>query len=159
MNATNIRIHVAEVAQAGLIAAMAVALTDEIMQRTGFKHFLVGLQDTTQLCAGLIASGAYTAFVAREGSELIGFAGLCESNALYAGGTFGIIQEFYVAPHARSSGVGAALLDAAFAHGRAKAWKRVELCTPPLPEFDRSLAFYERNGFEITGGRKMKCLL
>ena len=71
----------------------------------------------------------------------------------------GIIQEFYVVPTARSAGVGGALLQAARAHARSKGWKRLELCTPPLPDFQRTLAFYERNGFEVTGGRKMKALL
>lgn len=32
----------------------------------------------------------------------------------------------------------------------------LELCTPHVLEFDRTVAFYESNGFEITGGYKMK---
>jgi hypothetical protein len=35
----------------------------------------------------------------------------------------------------------------------------MEMCTPPLPEFDRTLEYYRRSGFEVTGGRKMKRLL
>jgi hypothetical protein len=35
----------------------------------------------------------------------------------------------------------------------------LEVTTPPLPQFDIALAFYERESFEITGGRKLKVLL
>jgi len=38
------------------------------------------------------------------------FATLCESHALYAGGSFGIIQEFYVEPQFRSAGLGRSCL-------------------------------------------------
>lgn len=31
--------------------------------------------------------------------------------------------------------------------------------TPPLPHFDKTLAFYEREGFAVTGGRKLKATL
>jgi GNAT superfamily N-acetyltransferase len=35
-------------------------------------------------------------------------------------------------------------------------WKRIEVTTPPLPEFERTLNFYQKNGFEISGGKKLK---
>jgi GNAT superfamily N-acetyltransferase len=152
-------VYVATQAEAALVAEMAVALTSEIIERTGIKHFNVNLRDTAALCERLIVSGSYIALVAAEQSRPLGFTGLCESQALYAEGTFGIIQEFYVVPGSRSAGIGAALLKAAFAQARSRRWTRLELCTPPLPEFQQSLAFYERNGFEITGGRKMKFIV
>jgi hypothetical protein len=31
--------------------------------------------------------------------------------------------------------------------------------TPPLPVFDRTLRFYQSNGFEVAGGRKLKSAL
>lgn len=40
-----------------------------------------------------------------------------------------------------------------------KGWKRLEVTTPPLPQFDATLSFYEREGFEISGGRKLKTVL
>jgi hypothetical protein len=43
--------------------------------------------------------------------------------------------------------------------GKARGWKRLEVTTPPLPQFEKTLAFYEREGFAITGGRKLKVLL
>lgn len=152
-------IHLAKPTDAALVAEMATALTSEIIERTGVQHFNVNLPETTKLCARLIDSQRYVALVATEASNPIGFVGLCESHALYTEGTFGIVQEFYTVPAVRASGVGALLLEAAFGHARSKGWRRLELCTPPLPEFQRSLAFYERHGFEVTGGRKMKYIL
>jgi GNAT superfamily N-acetyltransferase len=153
-----IEIRPAAVADAKLVAGMAVALTGEIMAATGTRHFNLEPSRTGALCERLLRAGAYVALIARDGATPVGFAGLCESHALYTEGTFGIIQEFYVVPERRSAGIGTALLEAARAYARSKGWKRLELCTPPLPAFQRSLAFYERNGFEVTGGRKMKSL-
>ena len=91
-----------------------------------------------------------------ESKKNIGFLSLCESYSLYADGSFAIIQEFFVQPTYRSRGVGAKLLKAAKQYGEEKGWKCLEVTTPPLPGFERTLSFYEQNGFQITGGRKMK---
>ena len=48
------------------------------------------------------------------------------------------------------------LLDAVRAHGREAGWSRLEVTTPPLPAFERTLAFYEREGFAVAGGRKLR---
>lgn len=144
---------------AAAVAAMVKALTDEIIERTRARHFNVDLPQTTARCRDFMETGKYAVYLAvGEAGRNVGFAALCESHALYAGGTFGIVQEFYVVPDLRSMGVGRQLLDAAAAHAQNSGWKRLELCTPPLPEFDRTLDFYEKNGFEVTGGRKMKRL-
>lgn len=146
-------------ADAGIVAAAVKALTDEIIERTRAQHFNVDLPQTEARCRDFLETGSYAVYVAERDGACIGFAALCESHALYAEGTFGIVQEFYVAPDFRSAGVGQQLVEAAVAHGRRMDWTRLELCTPPLPEFDRALQFYERNGFEVTGGRKMKRIL
>lgn len=43
--------------------------------------------------------------------------------------------------------------------GAARGRKRLEVTTPPLPQFQSALEFYEREGFAVTGGRKLKVLL
>jgi hypothetical protein len=50
-------------------------------------------------------------------------------------------------------------MQAAKEYGRGKGWKRLEVTTPPLPEFDRTFHFYETHGFDVAGGKKMKVLL
>jgi GNAT superfamily N-acetyltransferase len=138
------------------IAAMACALTEEITAVAGDRQFDLDPAATAALCRDLLADGRYLVLLARLGGEALGFAGLSEGRSLYAGGAIGTIQELYVAPAHRSGGVGAALLDAAADLARERHWRRLEVCTPPLPAFARSLAFYERHGFAVTGGRKLK---
>lgn len=146
-------------ADAPQVAELATALTREIIKVTGVAHFHVDQAQSTRLAEQLLAAGKYVALLAWQEGRPIGLAGCCESHALYAEGSFGVVQEFYVVPELRSAGVGAILLQAVSAYGETRGWQRLELCTPPLPDFARSLAFYERNGFAVTGGRKMKLLL
>jgi GNAT superfamily N-acetyltransferase len=99
----------------------------------------------------------YFVFVAQDThAGPIGFVTLSESHALYAAGTFGIIQEFYVRPEFRSQNVGLRLMEQATHFGKSRCWTRLEVTTPPIPQFQKTLAFYEREGFAITGGRKLR---
>jgi len=58
-------------------------------------------------------------------------------------------------PQYRSQDIGKRLIKEIVGPARNKTWKRVELCMPPEPEFDRTVAFYQSNGFKISGGYKM----
>ncbi|MEJ2694070.1 MAG: GNAT family N-acetyltransferase [Candidatus Thiodiazotropha sp.] len=141
------------------VAQLAVCLTNEIIERTGFKHFDVDIPLAIELCEKFIRQGHYHVVAAFDDDRIVGFGALCESHSLYAEGTFGIIQEFYVLPEYRSRNIGATLLREIVTFAKNKNWRRLELCTPPVPEFKRTVAFYQANGFEITGGYKMKCRL
>ena len=79
-----------------------------------------------------------------------------ESYALYAEGAYGTIPELYVKPEYRSLNIGKLLLEKVKEFSMSKNWKRLEVTTPPLPEFNRTLSFYENNNFKIAGGRKLK---
>ncbi|MBT0962815.1 GNAT family N-acetyltransferase [Denitromonas iodatirespirans] len=138
------------------VARLAVCLTNEIIERTGVKHFDVDLPLAMALCDEFVRQGQYSVIAAFDGATIVGFGALCECRSLYAEGSFGTIQEFYVLPDYRSRNIGKALLGEIIAFAKRKGWKRLELCTPPVPEFDRTVAFYQANGFEITGGYKMK---
>lgn len=145
-------------ADAPEVGRLVKALTDEIIEFVGQEHFDVDVQASATLSREWIERGAYSAYIALDDAsgQVIGIATLCESRSLYAQGVFGVIQEFYVAPQWRSREVGARLVEACVAHGRAAGWMRLELTTPPLPEFARTVGFYKDNGFDATGGRKMK---
>ncbi|MBL1319698.1 MAG: GNAT family N-acetyltransferase [Methylophaga sp.] len=138
------------------IAKLAVCLTNEIIERTGIKHFDVDVPLALSLCQTYVSNGLYNVIAAFDENKIIGFGALCESHSLYAEGSFGIIQEFYVMPNYRSQDIGRELINEIVNFAKNKQWKRLELCTPPLPEFDRTVKFYQANGFEITGGYKMK---
>ena len=107
---TPMKISLVDKSKAEEVAKLAVCLTNEIIARTGVKHFNVDTPLAIKLCQDFMAQGHYHVIAARDGDTIIGFGALCESRSLYAEGTFGIIQEFYVLPDYRSQGVGKALL-------------------------------------------------
>jgi len=138
------------------IAKLAVCLTNEIIERTGVKHFDVDVSLAIKLSEDYVSKGLYHVMAAFDENTIIGFGAICESHSLYAEGSFGIIQELYVLPEYRSKEVGKFLIQEIVRFAKEQKWKRLELCTPPVPEFDRTVDFYKSNGFEITGGYKMK---
>lgn len=141
------------------IAPLVGELLAEIMQAIGVQAFNFDLAQTTARLQDFLARGQYVVFVVQDGAQPVGFIALTESHALYAEGAFGTIPELYVRPGYRSTGVGRRLLDQAKAFGQSRGWTRLEVTTPPLPQFDPTLAFYEREAFAITGGRKLKVVL
>jgi len=151
-------IRAAAAADAHMLSVLTGELLNEIMERIGVQAFRFERAETEARAKALIGRGVYFVFVATEtaGGEAVGFVSLYESYALYAEGAYGTIPELYVRPAYRSQGVGEALLAAARAFAAQRRWKRLEVTTPPLPQFDRTLAFYEANGFAISGGRKLK---
>ena len=156
----DIRTHRADQGDVGDVAVMVGELLREIMQATATASFNFSLAQTTAHLAEFIRRGQYVVFVARGADATpVGFITLCESHALYAEGVFGIVPEFYVRPPFRCQDIGRCLLDEAKAYGRARGWRRLEVTTPPLPQFERTLAFYQREGFAVTGGRKLKVAL
>lgn len=144
------------------IAQLIVALTDEIMQRIGdttHQSFSTDVEKATKLLKALMESENYIVFAAIEDNQLIGFASTCESYAIYANGKFGIIQEFYVLPNFRSQKVGEKILEAVTKYAETVEWQRIELSTPPLPAFEKTVGFYQKNNFARTGGYKMKRMI
>jgi GNAT superfamily N-acetyltransferase len=100
-------------------------------------------------CARLLTSDHYTAFLASDAQGVpVGLLTLNEAEALYVAGCLGWIQELYVTPQARSSGVGQQLIAAAQAYGRQRGWKRLEVNTPDAAAWPRTVAFYRRAGFQ-----------
>ena len=152
-----ILVEQASAGDAEAIAALIGDLLEKIMNAVGAKIFFFDAAQSALQLRRWLDLGRYAALVAREpGGRIVGVVTLSENCSLYAGGFFGIIPEFYVTPERRSLGVGAKLAAAARAYARSRGWRRLEVTTPPLPQFQRTLAFYERQGFSITGGRKCK---
>jgi GNAT superfamily N-acetyltransferase len=154
----HIRIYHAQPSDAPIIAQMVGELLREIMAVIGTKAFGFHQEETEARARSWMEEGKYGVLLARDGvqPEPLGFLALYESFALYAEGSFGTIPELFVRPAYRSSGVVTALLSEAKRVGQAKGWRRLEVTTPPLPQFERTLAFYQREGFSISGGRKLK---
>jgi GNAT superfamily N-acetyltransferase len=157
---TNFTIQKAVASDAQAVAAMVGELLTEIMNTIGVQAFNFDLAKTTTRLEDFLGRKKYFVFIARdENSNPVGFIALYESYALYAEGAFGNIPELYVRPEYRANEIGLRLVSKAKAFGTSLGWTRLEVTTPPLPQFDRTLAFYEREGFAITGGRKLKASL
>lgn len=139
------------------VAAMVGELLTEIMNAIGEQAFNFDLADTSARLKDFIEREKYFVFVVRDrNADPVGFVALYESHALYAEGAFGTIPELYVRPTCRGKGLGHRLLSQARSFAASRGWTRLEVTTPPLPRFNRTLAFYEREGFAISGGRKLK---
>jgi GNAT superfamily N-acetyltransferase len=151
-----INFRVATVKDAGIIGSLVVDLTTEISEVTKAQHFDIDLNGTIQRCNELISDGHYSAIIGVYGNKPIAVVTMTETYALYAGGKVGVIQEFYVSPEFRVSGVGSTLFEQVQHYGNKHNWSCIELCTPPLPEFERTLNFYQKNGLIPVGGRKMR---
>lgn len=147
-------------ADAPAVAGLVGELLDEIMRHYGERAFWFDREGTEARVVEAVARERLFIWIARASDgEPLGVVTVCESYALYAEGLFATITELYVVPAVRSHGVGAELIERARIFGRERGWGRLEVTTPPLPAFDRSLAFYERQGFAVTGGRKLKFVL
>ncbi|MBF6057084.1 GNAT family N-acetyltransferase [Thiomicrorhabdus heinhorstiae] len=151
-----LNIHLAQAHQAPEISELIGELLAEIMQAINETAFSFHLEEAQQRLHEFIREGKNIVFVAERNNALIGFVTIYPSFALYAEGAFATLAELYVKPEYRAQGVGKALLDAVKTHGKQQGWKRLEVTTPPLPQFDKTLAFYQREGFQISGGRKLK---
>lgn len=87
-----------------------------------------------------------------DDGDAVGVLTIVESLALYAGGRIGVINELYVVPAYRSEGVGKILLDAAKELADDRGWQRLEVTTPG-DQYEKTLRFYEREGFFRIGPR------
>jgi GNAT superfamily N-acetyltransferase len=153
----NFTIHRATAGDTKEVAVMVGELLAEIMDAIGEQAFHFDLAETASRLTDFLDRENYFVFMAlSESGQSAGFIALYESYALYAEGAFGTIPELYVRPEYRSNGLGIRLVAEAKSFGASRGWKRLEVTTPPLPQFERALAFYEREGFSITGGRKLK---
>lgn len=152
----NINFREATFSDSSAIGALVVKLTSEISELTKTAHFDIDLNGTIDRCRELMSAGHYFAIIGEYENKPIAVVTMTETYALYVGGKIGVIQEFYVEPKFRASGVGTMLIEQVKSYGQQHLWSSMELCTPPLPEFERTLKFYQKNGLVPVGGRKMR---
>ena len=138
------------------LSIMTGELLQEIMDKINIKAFNFNQDETQKRAEDLISKNLYFVFIAKDKNKSIGFISMYESYALYAEGSYGTIPELYIKKEYRSLNIGKLLLEQSKKFAISKNWKRLEVTTPPLPQFDRTLSFYEENSFEIAGGRKLK---
>ena len=135
---------------------MVGELLREIMKVIDSPAFDFDHDSTANRLHEFVTSGVYDGLVAFDGAAAVGFATVCQSHSLYGNGAYGTIPELYVRPTHRSRGIGQQFLIGLVDIAQERGWTMLEVTTPPLPGFDRTLEFYEQSGFAITGGRKLK---
>ena len=92
-------------------------------------------------------------YVAKYKGKYIGVITAIESIAIYSQGNYGVIQELYVSPVARSLSIGENLINAIKKHAKEVGWSRLEVTTPAPSEWARTVLFYKNQGFEEIGYR------
>lgn len=152
----DVHVAIATKEDAAQVAILTGELLGEIMSAVDNYLFHFDIEQAKELAYEFIEKNIYQIFIALHKQEIVGFISLQEHHSLYAGGCYGTISEFYVKYEYRSSNIGKMLISKVKEYASENNYRRVEVTTPPLPEFERSLDFYKKNGFEITGGRKMK---
>lgn len=90
-------------------------------------------------------------FLAEDEGKAVGIITLSECFALYSGGNYGIINEMYVLPKHRSGNIGSLLIKKAKEIAVEKKWGRIDVTTPVEKRWERTKAFYLKQGFEFTG--------
>ena len=129
---------------------LSINLFDEI----GHQFPIADNKKAKSFCHNLLKNKNYVVFIASDSkNSACGIITLNEGLSVYAGGTFGIIREFYVAKQKRSSGIGKQLLQSAVEFARSKGWKRLEVTPPHKEEWKRTYNFYMREGFIEIGPR------
>lgn len=153
---SNIEIAPIKIEEIDIAIDFVEKLLNEIMTKIDAKAFNFDVINAKNILKNAILTNKTTIFIAKAKNLPIGIIALYEGFALYANGSFGIISELFVLPEYRKQNVGQKLIDCAKDYAKAKKWGRLEVATPPIPAFERSLAFYQKEGFELSGGRKLK---
>ncbi len=154
--ASSLDIRLAAASDADHVVALIGRLLTEISSAVGSPQFEFDTMAAKGTASHLLYQRQMAALLAWAGTLPVGIITLSPCHALYAGGSFGIITELFVDPPYRAHGIGAHLVAAARRYGVEQGWARLEVTTPPLPVFERTLHFYQRLGFAITGGHKLK---
>ncbi|HXA54176.1 MAG TPA: GNAT family N-acetyltransferase [Solirubrobacteraceae bacterium] len=105
-------------------------------------------------------AGAARTTATAEEQPLVGVLAASWQSAIHAPGRYALIQDLWVAPGWRGSGVGAGLLAALFELARERGAARVEVGLPreSFPRIAATEAFYIANGFTALGARMRRSL-
>ena len=140
-------IRKAELADLELVYELIKKLLIELGEEASSLGYI-----TTDTINKLMQNNTTTVLLAvDENDNALGFATLTETQAIYAGGNYGVIDEMYVEPEYRNLQLGKALIDAIKEIGKEKGWNRIDVTAPTEKRWERTVQFYEREGFKFTG--------
>jgi GNAT superfamily N-acetyltransferase len=139
-------------------SALIVQFVEKLITELDGKKPKGMAHSSLDTCRAMLSDHHNACFIAVHNNKEVGIITVVESNAIYAGGSFGIINELYVIPTYRSSGIGTLLIEEVVKFGTQNSWKRLEVGTPPKEEWRRTIDFYRREGFIEIGSRLKKHL-
>lgn len=135
-------------------AKLIIQKVAELIKELGGKAFVYSEVEVLNFIDDAMVNARYFAFLAiGDDEQVVGIITLGESGAVYAGGKFGVIHEFYIDLGLRSRGVGKSLLEKAKQKSLDLKWNRLEVGAPPYPVWKRTKDFYLREGFQEIGPR------
>jgi len=134
-------------------ASEVVRLVTKLLSELRGEPWAGDEQSLIEKTRTFIKNGDCAAFLIETDGKNIGVLTISVTVAVRTEGEYGIIQELYVEPKYRSGGYGKQLLDRAIDWAQEKGWPRLEVGAPPLPRWERTLTFYEKNGFVQIGHR------
>ena len=132
------------------VGNLVYELLAEIYPDGGYKRD-VFVETARALLTG--NEGVWSFLATTHDDRDVGVVTINECAAISSGGRFGEISELYVVPDYRSKGVGALLIDATVGFGRERGWHSIEVGTPSVPRWQRTVDFYLGHGFEEVGPR------
>jgi GNAT superfamily N-acetyltransferase len=108
----------------------------------------------------LLREDRMVAWLAEAGARPVGLVTAMTAYAVFARGAFGEINEVYVEPDVRATGLARGLIDTVRAYGKTQGWSRIQLSAPQAgtPGAPRAYAFYARLGFADVGPTLMVSL-
>lgn len=124
------RLRLATFKDSVIVAMLICRLRQEISTNSELKDCDIDLKNTTMKFLELILGGRYMAVIAEYENKPIGFATLTEVCLSKGEGPVGKIQEFFVVPEHRSTGVGSSIIDYIRKYGENKNWNSFEFDTP-----------------------------
>ena len=128
------------------VIRLARSLLIELGGNPAPAEALFGLFD--ELVSG---EGAGFAVIGEDGGRAVAVCTASFQVAIRTAGKYCIVQEMYVEPESRSTGIGRAVIDFALERAVVSGCQVVELGTPRVGE--RQIRFYEGAGFENIGAR------
>jgi GNAT superfamily N-acetyltransferase len=134
-------------------APEVVRLVIKLLSELRGESWIGDEQSLVEKTRNFIRNGDCVAFLYNVDGRNIGVLTISVTKAVRTEGEYGIIQELYIEPEYRSTGYGRQLLEQAIAWMKEKGWPRLEVGLPSLPQWEKTLLFYEKNGFVQTGPR------
>lgn len=142
----NTEIEKAEPGHAPVVVDLLKRLYLELGEERESLNFL-----STNLIERMLTSGATGIYLLRQAGQYIGVFTLTESQAIYAGGKYGVLDEMYIVPEQRRQKHGARILEYIGSIAKKNNWSRLDVTAPTEEKWSRTRRFYENNGFVFTG--------